>query len=116
MACCNPAGGGSVKIYYEEYARDATDAGMGSRTGVVASGFTVRRRNVFRVRMLEAVSRSARWRVAASIPTQVQSAATDSARATRPCLVMANIRTLIAGSDAHGLPVVWLLKLKAFEG
>ncbi len=54
--------------------------------------------------MLETVSRSAWWRVAASMPTQVQSAATDSAKAISPCLVIANIRRFIADSFANLSP------------
>ena len=88
---------------------------MVARVGVVTSGFVVSRRNRASVRMLETVSLSACRRVAASMPTQVQSAATDKAKAIRPCLVIANIRKFIAESFANQSPVALSLKTKSFR-
>ena len=113
--CSNRPGGASVKIYYEVYGRERTNEGMGARVGVESSGLVVSRRNRASVRMLETVSLSAWWRVAASMPTQVQSAATDKAKAIRPCLVIANIRRFIAEGFANQSPVAHSLKTKSFR-
>lgn len=77
---------------------------MGARAGVETSGLMINRRNRARVRMLEMVSLSACRRVAASMPTQVQRAATARAKATRPCRVIANIRRFIAETFANRAP------------
>ncbi len=89
---------------------------MGARVGVEMSGLVVSRRNRASVRMLETVSRSAWRRVAASMPTQVQRAATERAKAIRPCLVIANIRRFIADCFANQSPGAGRLKTKRLSG
>lgn len=62
--------------------------------------------------MLAAVSRSACLRVAVSSPTQVQSIATATVKATNPGFVMANIRSGIAWECATCIPTRDLLETK----
>lgn len=69
---------------------------MGARVGVETSGVVISCRNRASVRRLETVSLSAWRRVAVSMPTQVQSAATDNANAISPGFVIPKMRRFIA--------------------